>query len=436
MSGWSKIENACAVARRRHHCEWLWIDTCCIDKGSSAELSEAINSMFAWYLRCNVCLAYLSDVPTCENPAECNAHLRASRWFTRGWTLQELIAPARNVVFLSKDWVELGTRSDLATYLAGFTKVDRSVLVDSEGRRDWHLSKLRSVSIAERMSWAAGRNTTRPEDKAYSLMGIFDVNMPVLYGEGADKAFRRLQREIIRESFDHSSFAWGVRTTRSWLGNNQRTVRSDKLLCRDSWSQGSLLATSPDDFRDSAGLKGESLMKLTGSLRLSDLGEPHFYPTNYGIRIRLPLCFLGARDSWQLYHALLACSTHSDPDARIGLLLLRIPGTDVYYCMNMSDLESRSSDSEVGSRVVELSGSSLESIRPKFLSTWKLSTMYIRDYVPVPPTVLWSNGYLHPTAYQRTSPRGVERPRPPSPQLFANLSQRMLSRLASELRLR
>ena len=99
MSGWSKIENACAVARRRHHCEWLWIDTCCIDKGSSAELSEAINSMFAWYLRCNVCLAYLSDVPTCENPAECNAYLRASRWFTRGWTLQELIAPARNVVF-------------------------------------------------------------------------------------------------------------------------------------------------------------------------------------------------------------------------------------------------------------------------------------------------------------------------------------------------
>ncbi|KAI0656703.1 hypothetical protein C8Q70DRAFT_311003 [Cubamyces menziesii] len=437
MSGWSKVENACAVALQKHQCEWLWMDTCCIDKGSSAELSEAINSMFTWYLRSKICLAYLNDVPTCENLVERIRHMRASRWFTRGWTLQELIAPAQDVVFLSKDWVKLGTRCDLASFLADLTQIDRGVLVESGGRQDWHLARLRAISVAERMSWAAGRDTTRPEDKAYSLMGLFDVNMPVLYGEGADKAFRRLQQEIIRDSFDHSIFAWGVRSPSSnfppwpYYQPKVKHAHSDKLVCRLFWSHGALLASSPDDFRYSAGLKGESLVKLTDALRLSDIGEPHFYPTNYGIRIQLPLCFLGARDSWQLYHALLACSTLSDPDARIGLLLLRIPGTDVYYCMNISDLEARSS--EVRSRAVEHSKLSLQSRRPIFPSAWKLSTIYIRDYVPVPSAALWTNGYLNPTAYQRTSPRGIERPRPPSPYLFANLPRGMLSRLASKL---
>jgi hypothetical protein len=148
-------------------------DTVCINKSSSAELSEAINSMFQWYREAQVCYAYLADVSSdflgsrAVSPA-----VRRSRWFTRGWTLQELLAPA-TVIFLNESWVEVGTKSSFAELISSVTGIARS-----------DMANFRDANVAVKMSWAANRETTRTEDIAYCLMGLFGVNMPLLYGEG------------------------------------------------------------------------------------------------------------------------------------------------------------------------------------------------------------------------------------------------------------
>ena len=195
----SKIRGACNVANA-HGYSWVWIDTCCIDKTSSAELSEAINSMFQWYALSGVCYAYLHDVPSGNGLLDAAySPFRLSRWFTRGWTLQELIAP-RFLMFMSNDWVPLGTKASLSDVVESITGVDAAVLTFSRDIAD--------VSVARRMSWASSRHTTRVEDEAYCLMGLFGVNMSTLYGEGRD-AFRRLQEEIMKRTSDHTLFAWG-----------------------------------------------------------------------------------------------------------------------------------------------------------------------------------------------------------------------------------
>ena len=217
------------------------MDTCCIDKSSSAELSEAINSMFRWYCRATLCYVYLIDVGKGEGgdgfvPA---GLFHESRWFTRGWTLQELIAPVK-LFFYTRDWKFVASRDRLyPSQLEPVIKVTglpRSVIkrnrngeravcpetrsgpralphdFDSQtcrrcgSREDW-LDVLNSISIAERLSWAAKRETTRPEDKAYCLLGLFGVNMPLLYGEGSS-AFPRLLEEVLKTSDDQSVFAF------------------------------------------------------------------------------------------------------------------------------------------------------------------------------------------------------------------------------------
>ncbi|TFK78925.1 HET-domain-containing protein [Polyporus arcularius HHB13444] len=196
-----KIKRCCELAES-HGFEWVWIDTCCIDKTSSAELSEAINSMFQYYSLAGLCYAYLKDVPTegafAGYPVA--PPFQQSRWHTRGWTLQELIAP-RTVIFLSCDWVALGSKVDLAASLELRKGIPADLLRLQR--------RIPDFSVAQRMSWAAYRTTTRVEDEAYSLLGIFDIMMPTLYGEGR-KAFRRLQEEIMRQSADPTLFAWGV----------------------------------------------------------------------------------------------------------------------------------------------------------------------------------------------------------------------------------
>jgi hypothetical protein len=148
--------------------------------------------MFQWYRNAQVCYAYLSDVhsggswPTYEE-------LRLSKWFTRGWTLQELLAP-HTVVFFNHDWVDIGTKYTLQQIISSIT-----------GIKD--LANFEKASVAQKMSWASNRHTTRVEDKAYCLMGLFGINMPLLYGEG-QKAFFRLQLEILNISDDESIFAW------------------------------------------------------------------------------------------------------------------------------------------------------------------------------------------------------------------------------------
>ena len=193
-----KIRKCCEISQHDGY-RWAWIDTCCIDKTSSTELSEAINSMWRWYVCAEVCYAYLADVPSDCELDKPNSPFRNSRWHKRGWTLQELLAPAL-VIFLANDWKSIGTKQRLATLLNSITSVRIRVLQRAES--------IFSVSVAERMSWAATRFTTRVEDEAYCLLGIFGITMPTLYGEGT-QAFRRLQQEIARQSQDASLFAWG-----------------------------------------------------------------------------------------------------------------------------------------------------------------------------------------------------------------------------------
>jgi hypothetical protein len=159
--------------------------------------------MFRWYQKASICYAYLFDVKDVSQ-------LPGSRWFTRGWTLQELIAPVK-VWFYNSDWNYLGSKRGLREEIQQITNIETQVL---------ETGVFTTVSIARRMSWAARRRTTRIEDQAYALMGIFDVNMPLLYGEG-EKAFIRLQEEIMKTSDDQSIFAWGlpaeVKTMREYL---------------------------------------------------------------------------------------------------------------------------------------------------------------------------------------------------------------------------
>lgn len=154
--------------------------------------------MFRWYQEAKVCYAYLSDVWRDDDLEVSHRSFANSRWFTRGWTLQELIAPM-NVLFYDSCWRRLGSKTELGKMLSMITSIPKRVLVDP--------TCLRQFSVAERMSWACDRQTTRSEDIAYSLLGIFDVNMPLLYGEGM-KAFLRLQQEILSNSTDQSIFAW------------------------------------------------------------------------------------------------------------------------------------------------------------------------------------------------------------------------------------
>ncbi|KAI6013265.1 heterokaryon incompatibility protein-domain-containing protein, partial [Pisolithus marmoratus] len=205
--GYQKILRGCEQAEKDGY-RWLWIDTCCIDKRSSAELSEAINSMYRWYRNAQRCYVHLSDVDELAFPTEQDSG-RFGRsngwpeWFSRGWTLQELIAP-KEVEFFNKNWVSVGTKQDLTSTLENITRIPKDVLKDE---RVLSTELWERPCVARIMSWAADRKTTRVEDRAYSLLGLFGVNMPLLYGEGS-KAFQRLQLEIIRVSSDHSIFAW------------------------------------------------------------------------------------------------------------------------------------------------------------------------------------------------------------------------------------
>ncbi|KAH0555717.1 hypothetical protein GP486_006338 [Trichoglossum hirsutum] len=196
-SGYAKIEGLCRQASK-DNIKYVWVDTNCIDKTSSAELSEAINSMFAWYRASKICYVYLADVAADDNK-DIMVALRRSRWFTRGWTLQELLAPG-NVVFYSRDWVRIGTKKELAQEISTVTGIHQRYLQRSDA--------IFSASIAGRMSWMGNRVTTRAEDMAYCMLGIFKINMALLYGEGAN-AFLRLQEEIIKISDDQTIFCWG-----------------------------------------------------------------------------------------------------------------------------------------------------------------------------------------------------------------------------------
>jgi hypothetical protein len=194
-AGYGKLR-FCGEQARSDGLQYFWVDTCCIDKSNSTELAEAINSMFRWYRNAAKCYVYLSDVSRTpfatdnKSNEHWEATYRRSRWFTRGWTLQELIAPA-SVRFFSKEGELLGDKVSLERHICEITGIPVKALRGSP---------LSDFSVTERMLWADKRETTRVEDKAYSLLGIFDVYMPLIYGEGGEKALKRLREEIDKAS--------------------------------------------------------------------------------------------------------------------------------------------------------------------------------------------------------------------------------------------
>lgn len=180
--------------------DWCWVDTVCIDKSSSAELSEAINSMYEWYARSDMCYVYLADVNASTSvDSDRPSSFKQSEWFRRGWTLQELVAP-KEVAFFDQTWTFIGDKVTLQHQLANITSIPLKYFADA------HRHRVKGLRASEKMVLALGRQTSRREDRAYSLLGLFDVNIPLLYGEG-DRAFRRLQREILQAGAGSSLLA-------------------------------------------------------------------------------------------------------------------------------------------------------------------------------------------------------------------------------------
>ncbi|KAI0140454.1 heterokaryon incompatibility protein-domain-containing protein [Xylariaceae sp. FL1272] len=323
MPGAAKVLKSAAMAAANGFSH-IWIDSCCIDKNSSSELSEAINSMFTWYENSAACYAYLSDIASTsdlihdgrafDSRYKSNRHqaLEDSRWFTRGWTLQELIAP-REVCFFDSYWQFLGTRTSLAKRISAKTLIDIGVLLPRltslVSLFDQERCRLDECSVHTKMGWARNRITTRPEDRAYSLMGLFDVNMPLLYGEGSVKAFRRLQDEIIKRTNDQSI-----------------------LLHRPSnWTEAnSVFAESPDDF------KPEDRF-------LSSHRQEHFLmqTTKHGLQVDVLLCpapytLLGPRLDTEArvpYLCILESAFGDDPLVlhRPAILVEELEKDHVYY---------------------------------------------------------------------------------------------------------
>lgn len=290
LKGFKKLEGCCTRAKQDGF-DYVWIDTCCINKTSSEELSEAINSMFSWYKNAEICYALLQDVPNPRSPEAENSFFRKSKWFTRGWTLQELIAP-QHVEFFTADWTFIGERTALAELIEKITGVDYAVLCGLPIE----------VCVAKRMSWAANRQTTRLEDRAYSLMGLFGLHMPTIYGEG-ERAFLRLQQEIMNQSTDHSIFAW----------------ESD-----EEGEQG-LLASSPDQFAGCASIIETPHAQFAATWGLGNL-VPEIQRSGIGLRLELPL--FEVPNNKHLRIAALPCkylnsSNSGSPYHTVGILLLK-----------------------------------------------------------------------------------------------------------------
>jgi PHD/YefM family antitoxin component YafN of YafNO toxin-antitoxin module len=270
-AGYAKIRYACQEALRRG-LKYVWVDTCCIDKTSSAELSEAINSMFRWYKYARVCFGYLSDVPVGEVDSPKSA-FASSRWFSRGWTLQELLAPIE-LEFFSSDWEKLGSKRDLSRQISDITGIGEGFIAGAYPLSD--------ASIAKKMSWASCRETTRNEDLAYCLLGIFEINMPLLYGEG-EKAFLRPQEEIMKTSDDQTLFAWEYEIIRS------------RRIPRRTYSP---FARSPAFFRRSGQFVPDEL---------NETSKPYVI-TNKGLQINLSIIKLSR---YEFHLAALVCRTEN-----------------------------------------------------------------------------------------------------------------------------
>lgn len=265
--GYHKIE-FCATQTRQDGIRYFWVDTCSIDKANHVQLSEAITSMFRWYRSAVKCYVYLSDVEVgeYEDHNSVQTAFRDSRWFKRGWTLQELLAP-QSVEFFSREGVFLGDKRTLELQIHEITNIPIDAL------RGCPLSQF---SVSERMRWAANRETKKREDKAYCLLGIFDVSMSLRYGEG-DKAFERLQKKIYGSSRGRDGPFLFANHSDAEEGSDQELIawlapaRAEESQARTSASRhpdtGSSFATGPlrSWLQDEHGRN--SLMWITGKCK-------------------------------------------------------------------------------------------------------------------------------------------------------------------------
>ncbi|KAL7802906.1 ankyrin repeat-containing domain protein [Trichoderma afarasin] len=288
---------------------YAWIDTCCIDKANLVELSEAINSMFRWYQRADICYAFLSDVPGDEDFKETGSKFQRSRWFQRGWTLQELLAPKKMRFYGAistsdthsrqtgvgtnqvQEWRLLGKKGSMSTTIASITGIPRHYLLG--------YAALHTASVAQRMSWAAHRDTKRKEDLAYCLLGIFNIAMPMIYGEGGDQAFFRLQEQIMKVTRDDSILAWGLGKNNSPANNTGNTTA------------GRAVAKAPADFANSGLIiRRDQALKYTNSVDI------------YGgsIRAHLPLLTI---PTGQIV-GLLSCGPENNPQQVVGIPLIEL----------------------------------------------------------------------------------------------------------------
>lgn len=335
----SKIQRACETAKSRD-LKWIWIDTCCINKDSQSELAEALNSMFKWYREAKVCFAYLFDVRRETSSKEHDVFRRQTRqddphsedgvsskhsvWFSRGWTLQELLAP-KVIQFYDMDWNELGTRSELAQEIEGITKIDARYLREAhEGG-----TQFRTVCIATKMSWMANRTTTRDEDMAYSMLGLFDVSMAPIPGEGGPRAFARLQKELLKNVLDESIFAWKMPKDRLGAPSTNAGWASDE------WG---LLAPHPKCFDQSHGItiNGEKIpRKIEGS-------EP-FALTRDGIRIPHGGVGLKTRYFFPIFMLILPFGI----PLFVATLLMRRKAKDITYPLNCWQVDRNGSRKRV-----------------------------------------------------------------------------------------
>lgn len=283
--GYVKIREFCSIALQSGY-RYGWCDTCCINKGNSSELAESINSMFMWYKMSSLCVVYLADVPTVQ--------FEDSEWFTRGWTLQELIAP-RTLSFYNGHWEFVGTKLNLLGILSSKTCVPSNVL--------GNLVEPYTCSVAQRMSWAAHRVTQRVEDRAYSLLGLFEINMPMIYGE-REKSFLRLQQNIARQSKDESLFAW--------------TLDASK----DSVDYSSIFATTPSAFWQCRNT-------------ISTPGSTGFTEANGELAITLEV----HRRSPGIFDALLHCTEEDRPYKKFFISISKTFGSETYVRVrNLQDL--------------------------------------------------------------------------------------------------
>ncbi|PVI01880.1 HET-domain-containing protein [Periconia macrospinosa] len=339
--GFLKINLTCNQANY-DGLEWVWIDTCNIDKTSSSELSEAINSMFQWYRRAAICYVYLEDINYEElEPSEGVVRqrvevLRKARWFYRGWTLQELLASERIYFFgaapENDQWLFIGSKESESKYLETITGIDRSVLDDPD--------LLPTVSVARRMSWAARRQTTRSEDIAYCLLGVFQVNMPLLYGEGAN-AFIRLQEEIIKNTEDESLFAW-VQTEESQLNDG-------------------ILATHPRAF-----IQSSKIVPYASKL------EPYAM-TNRGLRIEARTIPIDGLSIFCVLH----CRYEDSYESSVAIPLQMDPSTGRYRRLRNKTLD--------GIRYDMATNASFASVKTIYIHKWaffpkrKIRFCYLRE---------------------------------------------------------